>query len=562
MDIRVCGLSRGLVRTDARELSDLYRKLARQINNPMTWEGLFSLACLISADPAEEETAKRIVGAIEDTDTGAFSTATDTQVAVARAALALYEYTADRNILKRLATWCRWLEADWDAMKNRRWIRIQSADLMAFLVQFYRITGLKAVLRLCARLRSATMDWTTILHSFQRRSLADREKLEQEAEAFFRNEEIPEIDFYVTQFLAGNAEILADGVRYTAYSAMYSGNGQEITAGEKGWEYLKKHHAAICGGTTSDIFLAGSGTDRGVHPAATAAWAEAMIAQIQLKANPRMMNELIRIVHNALADCLNHPESACRAVNIQNINGTVRCFDPEKDPERETRVLARLARAAAMVWQHAIGITTDGIQLNYLLPGRYMISAGGENAVLLAERDALHIRCRKAIEMNLNIFCAGTETAEIALQCGEGREKSATTDEITGHGGGMLVIRRKWDNLDTLIFHQKEKIYMEETHHRGVCFMIRNRIMTLNVQDGEYRYAVCGTPFMRNGQAFVPVQRIARWPSRDGVPADIPVLPAGNGDIISAPLTPYADTPGRIAVFPMCAPNENQRGIL
>ena len=559
LDARMCGLSRGQVRTEVRELAELYRKLAQRGNDPFAWEGLFSLACLLTARPMEEEAARRITDALQETESGAFAAETDAQLPVARAALAVYEYTADREILKRLGAWCRWLEADWDSVQNRRWVKVQSADLMAFLVRYYRITGLKAVLRLCAKLRSAAMDWTTILHSFQRRSLRDREELEKGAEALFSREEYPEIDFFAAQYFSGHAELAADGVRYTAWSAMYSGNGQEISAGEKGWEYLKKYHAAVCGGTTADVFLAGSGTDRGIHPAAAAAWAEALIAQAQLNASPRMMNELVRLVYNGLADCLNHPETGCRAVNILDAKGTVPCFDPETDPGRETRTLARLARAAAMVWQFAAAVTPEGIQVNCLLPGRYMISAGGENAVLLAERDALHIRCRNAFEMTLSLFCAETETAEIALQCGSGPEKPADTEEITGHGGGLLKIRRTWDNLDTLIFHQKEKIHTEETHHRGMCVMIRNRIMTLNVQDGEYRYAVCGAPFTRNGQAFVPVQRIARWPRKDDVPADIPVLPAVSGDIICAPLTPYAETPGRIAVFPVCPESGNIR---
>lgn len=553
MDMRMCALSRGQVRTDARELTELYRKLEQYGENPETWEALFSIDCLIKAHPMEGETAARILGVLGKSESGAFPVETDQQMPAARAALAVYEYTANRGILKRLASWCRWLEAEWEKLKNRRWIRVQSADLMGFLVQYYRITGLKAVLRLCAKLRSSAMDWTTVLHSFQRRNVLNRQELEAEAEAVFNREEYPEIDFFAMQYLAGHAETIADGMRYTAYSALYSGNGQETTAGAKGWEYLQKYHSTACGGTTADVFLAGRGTDRGIHPAATAAWAEALIAQVQMSADSRMMNELVRLVYNALADCLNHPEPVCRAVNILNSHGSVPAFDPEKDPGRDTRTLARLARAAAMVWQNAVGISHEGIHLNYLLPGRYMISADGKGAVLLAERDALHIRCRNAFEMTLNLFCSATETAEIGLQSAGGAEKTAETENITAEGGGIMKIRRTWEDLDTLGFHQKERIFTEETHHRGRCIIARNRIMALDVQDGEYRYAVCGRPFFRNGQMFAPVQRITRWPARDGIPADIPVLPAGSGDIVIAPLTPYAETPGRIAVFPVAA---------
>jgi hypothetical protein len=133
------------------------------------------------------------------------------------------------------------------------------------------------------------MDWTTILHRFQRNSARDRAETEKEAEVLLSREEFPEIDFFAASVLSSHGELAADAVRFTAFAAMYSGNGQEITAGEKGWEYLKKYHAAACGGTTADVFLAGGGTDRGISPAASAAWTEALIAQAQLNDNPRMM---------------------------------------------------------------------------------------------------------------------------------------------------------------------------------------------------------------------------------------------------------------------------------
>ena len=51
MDARFSALSRGQARTDARELAELYQKLAAEESNPVTWEGLFSLACLTTAHP-------------------------------------------------------------------------------------------------------------------------------------------------------------------------------------------------------------------------------------------------------------------------------------------------------------------------------------------------------------------------------------------------------------------------------------------------------------------------------------------------------------------------------
>ena len=135
------GLSRGLVRTESGELISLYRKLNEFTSSPYTWEGAFSLACLICDHPADEPSAKALIRALADTEDGSFAGIEEAdQISAARAALALFEYTGDKEILKRLAKWCRWLEAGWDRFTGTRWVRIQPADLMEFLVRFYRIS--------------------------------------------------------------------------------------------------------------------------------------------------------------------------------------------------------------------------------------------------------------------------------------------------------------------------------------------------------------------------------------------------------------------------------------
>ena len=546
------GLSRGLVRTEAGELFSLYRRIAAFAESPKVWEGAFSLACLIYDHPAEEPAAKEIRKALAETEDGSLAGVnTEEQVFGARAALALFEYTGDKEILKRLAKWCRWLETGWDKYTGRRWVRVQPGDLMEFLVRFYRITGLKAVLRLCSRLRSAAMDWTTVLHHFQQRTTLNLPDSADEMKKLFAGEDFTELDFFNTQYLTNHAEILADGMRYTVYSAIYSGNGQELSAGRKGWEYIRKHHGAVCGGTTANVLLSGRGANQGIHPAAIAAWTEAMISQMQIGTEPWAVNELVRLVYNGLADCLNHAEkTGYRFINTLGGNGNAICFDPEPDHEREIRTMGRIARAAAAVWQHAATTDTKEMRLNYILPGRYLVSCGSQAAVLTSDGESVHIRCKGSFDMSLSIFCAETETAEISVQNVDGTEVPVNTDDLIHAGGGYLRIQRIWDNLDTIIFHQGERVYTEETQHQGICVMTGNRLMVLDVSGDEYRYAACGKPYMRNGKAFLPVKRIARWPAADGIPSDIPVLPAGKGETVFAPLTVYSDTAERITVFP------------
>ena len=133
---------------------------------------------------------------------------------------------------------------------------------------------------------------------------------------------------------------------------------------------------------------------------------------------------------------------------------------------------------------------------------------------------------------------------------GNGTETPADTDKIIRSGGGYLRIRRSWKNLDTIIFHQGERLYTEDTQHQGICIFMQNRLMSLDVSGTEYRYAVCGKPYVKNGKPFVPVKRITRWPATDGIPSDIPVLPSGKEEAVFAPLNMYPDTAERITVFP------------
>ena len=546
-------LSNGLVRSDRNELIQLYNRLNDRPEDPVGWEGAFSLACLVREKPMEEPVAGRILSAMAGIVSGNESAVSfPDQIRTARAALAVYEYNTDKNILRQLADWCRMLEAEWDAHVHDRWIRVQPADLMEFLVRFYRITGLKAVLRLCARLRAAAMDWTSVLNNFSQRSPLKQLDMEAELKALFSADPVTDADYFKTQYLINHAEILADGMRYCAASAAYSGSGPELNAGQKGWEFLKKYHGAVCGGTTASMLLAGRGADAGIHPAAVAAWTEAMAAQADLAGHPWAMNELTVLIFNALADCLERLENVDRFcfVNALDDSGNRKCMDPEAGSERNSQVLARLARATACVWKHAITAAPDGVRINFLLPGRYMIHTGGQNAIFLAEKDSVHLRCKGDLTMNLSLFCAATETADIVLQSGEKTDRVLYADEMQDKAGILIRVSRTWRNLDTLMFYQGDTIQQKETNHQGVCFFMRNRLMALAVRDSEYRYAVCGSPEIRGGQAFVPVRRISRWPSAMGVPADIPVLPSGEGETMMAPLQPYAGIRARIAVFP------------
>ena len=373
--------------------------------------------------------------------------------------------------------------------------------------------------------------------------------MQEELAELFRSEPLSDSDYFHAQYLINHAEILADGMRYCAASAIFSGSGTELSSGKKGWDFLRKYHGAVCGGTTANVLLSGKSTSAGIHPSAIAAWAEAFAAQADISENPWAMNELIRITYNALMDCFCHSERDGCFQHVNSLKGACghNSFDPEEGPYRHMEILARLARAAGCVWKHAVTSGQDDIRINYLLPGRYMIHAGDQNAIIQADKDAAHIRCREDFEATIALFYAETETADILLQSGDHMRQIPCSEETNQR---YIRIHRKWKNLDTLICSQKDRIIVQDTYHQGISLFVRNQLMVLNPQDSEYRFAVCGQPEINNNQVFIPVKKIARWAAPEGIPADIPILPTGDGEKMKAPLVPYSYVKSRISVFP------------
>ena len=551
MDTVHTGLSAGSVRTVMPEIERLYHKLRLYQDVPASREGLFLLACLLKDRPLDETHAQMILHSAEETDDGSFSGSFSDQLATARTLLSVYEFAGDKAILKRLAQWCRWLETSWDSVENDRMIRIQPADLMEFLVRFFRHTGLKGVLRLCARVRSSSMDWTTILHQFHQRIPLDLPDMIGETEKLLCLGKQDNEEYLPAQLLSNHAEILADGFRYTAYAAMFSGNGQELSAGQKGWDSISKYHHAVCGGTTANIFLGGNRTNQGIHPASTAAWIEAMVSQMQISGGTWMISECSLLIFNALADCVRHiDDSGFRFVNTCTGPSSYRCADPESGPERDAAVLSRIARAVSAAYMYAVTQNRETLCINWILPGRYSVACGTQPFVIRMDDESAAVRCRKPFNMELRIFMSRNETAEPVLKNGGREEHADIPPENPDQNGVYIRISREWNNQDTLIMRQDGRFRLTDAYHHGKYIIVRNRLMVLDVHESGYSYSIAGSPVFRNGILLCPLRRITGWPNQKGIPADLPVLPAGSDDVIEAPLFPYAMTPCRISVFP------------
>ena len=535
-----CTPGNGLVRTQDERITRLYQMASEYQDLPALWEGQFRLACLLKNAPEKEPVTNCIRTALADTETGALEGSLILQTAIARAALSLFEYHPDRTILKRLAAWCRYLEIEWEALFSGGETVYRPGDLMDFFVRFYRISGIRSILRLCARLRSASFDWTTSLHTFQQ-SIPLGSGSEQTLSSVF-SMKTDEMDYDLKQFLVNHAEMLADGFRYTLYSGMFSGNGQDLSAGKTAWTYIGRHHRAVCGGTTADPLLAGSSSAKPVSNLAMAAWTEGFAAQLLLPGGEWALDELARLVFNGLTESLSHDPIR----DVQFVNTSANDDSAAQDIPG---LLSRLTRAAATAWQNAVMLSENGIRINYCIPCRVALRIQGKTVMLEMDEDRISLHTDTQLRFPVEIGYPITETADILILHGK-EERCVLSSSGSVPPDRYIHLEETWSDLDEIRYSPNSTVRTEQTHHQGHCFFVRNRLLSADITGGFRGYAVCDNPKVEENRIVVPCACASGWHAPKGIPADIPVLPRTEGETVTLVLTTYERTEHRISMFP------------
>ncbi len=481
-----------------------------------------------------------ILNAIRDTENGSIEGKLSVQISIARAAFAVYEYNTDRSILQRIAVWCRYLEIEFDQLTREDTLPLyQPADLMEFLVRFYQVTGVKAVLRICTRIRAAAFNWTSALHTFQQSIPVQNDN--QTGSAPDLSVLPDEIDYDDREKLINHAEMLADGVRYSVYSGLFSGNGQDLAAGKTVWRYLHKHHYALCGGTTSNPYLCGRASDQPISNRAVAAWTEAFASQMILDDSEWALDEMIRIVFNALDDCLNR-SVICE---MQKVN-TVEKTNPEMT--ESDILLARLTRAAAAAYLHTVSLTENGICINYLLPGKIMVMVRKQPVLVDIDSKRVVFRSKKPFSAMVDVFMPVTGTSGVSLT-GTKDDHTVAEYKHQQNAGYYVHLKKEWQNEEGIRFDNTDEVLCENTHHQGLCIIYNNRLFSIPVHDDNMFYAVKSEPEMKDGELSVMVcdTAVLRTGERS---TDIPVLPSAGDREIRMILTPYSKTLQRITMLP------------
>ena len=522
----------------------LYAMTGAAEGHPALWEGVFRLACTVKAHPMEEPVVSWIRDAMaHQAEDGSLPGPVADQVAVLRAAWAIYEHDAKRPLLEKLALWCGWACEHWEAVLSDAQVRVSPADLMSLLLDLYRVTGKKPLLHLCERLRAEAMDWSGALHTFSVQRPVKRIISWDELEQGMRDEESRESGFYTRQYLTCHGETLADGLRSSLMSGRFSGSGTELSAPHVGWEKISRYHGAICGGTTADETLGGASPSAAVGAASLGAWAEAFAALREQWA----YDALDILFHNGLPASIGNEG----IVSFQRVNGleadcgAADCYHVGQD--MDLRSLNRLCRGYAAAISSSVTPRPDGLSLNLYVPGRYAVpTAQGTLVLNVAGSDgswAVTVHARQPIKATIRLRVPGW-TDEAAVTVG-GRDIG---DDCVGMS---ITLDRTWQDGDLIAIRFARKPRVLDGYHQSACVMLGNQVMALPATpDSSWNVALCGEPVVtENGHVTVPLKRVPVWTRKDAVPVDLPVRPETDGDAFIAELNPYADTPCRIAVF-------------
>lgn len=527
----------GQVRVKHAKAEKLYALACTCLEQPMMWEGTFRLACVLKAKPMEEPVAKKILQAMEGQPAQMEKT-----VATMRAALAVYEYDAKRPLLERLAAWCGWLAENWEQVIACNAIRVHPADLMELLQALYRVTGKKAMLSLCERLRQQAMDWSGILHTFAVQRPMNRVTAWKDMEAGLEAENGSEAGFYTRQYLTCHGESLADGVRSARLNGLFSGNGQELSAARAGWEKISRYHGAVCGGITADETIGGRSPSCAVDAASLGAWAEALSACDSQ--DTWACEALETLLENGLPAALNGD----RLIPFQRVNGLAEncgvkdCYHVHQGDGQALRALNRLCRGYASAIGSAVGVRRDGLSINQYITGRYAVPmAQGMWVVSLADgRVSLATKKPGKAAVRLRIP-AWAEGACITVNQEGGHE---------GKPGTWLTLEREWQDGDTITIDFPRSVTVKAGHHQSACVCYGGKVMAYVPGDMGWNVALCGTPVLEDGRVMGTFRLVPDWRKRGDLPADLPVLPTVEGECFRAALVPYDEAPCRIALFP------------
>ena len=349
--------------------------------------------------------------------------------------------------------------------------------------------------------------------------------------AGMKDENGDENGIYTRQYLTCCGTRLADGARAAAADALLTGNAQAAAAAMTGWERLTRSHGSACGALHCDDTVAGLLPTAPISAEAAGAWCEALAQTMTRMENDEAADAVEKLVTNALP-------AAVRGGRIREwlYENTVGAEEPAFHTG-DSRTAERLARGAAAVWENAVTMSPDSLQVNLLLPGSYTARvAGGRVRLTIADNGTIAVDSRAAGEWTLRIRVPAWAAKATVLLHGKKAEVRP---------GSRIAMKRQWKTGDTVTCGFESAVRTETGYHQAVTVWNGPVLMTLPVTRKQVM-ALCGAPVRT--EKGVTVKAAAMGGASAG---RLPVSPELKGSPAETQLVPFAEAKSCQTVLPV-----------
>lgn len=389
-----------------------------------------------------------------------------------RALDAAYSLTGDKEILLFFLRYFKYLRDALGASPLSQEDALHTADTLQAGIDFYNITGQKAVLPVLDTLLRQSANYTQLFHAFPYRMSVSRMVSPDDLLRGLATE--AEDGYYHSLLRTANGANLCEGLRQSALAGVLTGSGKHLSAPEVGLARMNKGHGAAGGGIAADPLLSGRHPSRGVTSLSVAELAASLEAVLAGPGGESAADQWETLVYNAAAAAFAPDGKSVQSVQQAN---QAACTEAERFPllssdaslfslsdgDALSALLAVFPRFMRHQWMRA---EDGGLAAMGYAPCRVRARLDNASVRILVESDY-------PADGNVRICISPDQPAAFPLHLripawAKGAAAAVGGDRYEAKEGAFLVINREWHDGDEILLTLPMQTELIPGYHEAV----------------------------------------------------------------------------------------------
>lgn len=241
---------------------------------PYYLDGLTALAYVLDDENLKKKAQKYIEWILaSQREDGWFGPASNTDYWPLTVCLkALYTYfdaTADKRVLVFMDRYFRYQYKNLSEHLMTGWACARGGDNMYMAIKLYNITGQKYLLDLCRKIKSQTLDWTNIFHTFPNVQPMSKSmvwtRLQEGMSSEKKGLEGDQHPFFASYYHQSHGVNIGMGLKTPGVISTFKTGFKEQGGFKFGWEKLSKYHGVANGMFVADEHINGNNPSGGTE---------------------------------------------------------------------------------------------------------------------------------------------------------------------------------------------------------------------------------------------------------------------------------------------------------